>query len=889
MRKPDPANQTPTLQRAKLAPPAAFNRTLERPRILELLGPGKAARVNLVTGPAGFGKTTLLRHAYQARPSGKVGWLTFDDGDNDPSRLLFHLAAAIGRPFAMASQPESAFDNLSITADHLVGLQEAFAELVPDFCLFFDDVDTLTEQAALETIRTLIQSAPPETTFVLGARAHPELPLGRLRMHGILQEIDANLLRFSPSEIGELIRHEVPDEPVDPLMVDRLADVTEGWIGSIQMAVMSLKSTRNKRDFLLNFSGSNTELADYLAEDLLARQSRKLKDFLISTSVLDQLSPELCDYVLQREGSAAILEQLVKANMFLFSIDADQSWFRYHRLFRDFLLDRARALGDAGLSALRKRAALWFSGHGRPATAIHYALASDDLELAASLIDESVMPFFLAGRLTTIAEWVRPLPTNIRSRYPRIMVAYAWSLLALQQKPDTVTELVADLERRSDLPDDLRDEVLYLGPFHLGLRDSLMDLDAICEDALRRSPRASSFSRGVLWNIITYVRLHKRDFAAAAQAAREARDAHLRSGSAYGLVFAECFAGTIELERGRLRSARAICETARASTKGSQNEAMPAIAVALLDIRLLYQTNRVDELSEQIDRFGRLIAQLGTPKEVIDYHEITARLAFSSGNYTEACRILNELRQLGRLRPHRRMVATGWALQAQMAARHGDVAAASDYFDQASECSELKQFGGEIFAATKAIIDFTSGRIALARADLDAAIARAERCKADLEAHELRLLRIELGLSAGEREAVMADMRKALSFIVREGAVRAALHAPGHVRRALDGFARESREWTDWKFLDQLDTAGARPGISMPTGEASAAALEPLSVRELDVLKLVSKGLSNQSIADRLYISLPTVKTHLRNINAKLFAANRTEAVAVARQHSLIQ
>jgi LuxR family maltose regulon positive regulatory protein len=889
LEKPDSVTQPPTLQRAKITPPAAFNKTLERPRILKLLERAKAARVNLVHGPAGFGKTTLLRQAYLARPPSKVAWITFDEGDNDPSRLLFHLAAAIGHSFAIESHTESAFDNLSITAEHLVELQRTFADLPADFCLFFDDVDCLTEHAALETIRSLIQSAPPETTFILGARAHPELPLGRLRMHGALQEIDANLLRFSRSEIEEFLRHEVPDEPIDPLMVNRLAEVTEGWIGSIQMAVMSLKSTRNKRDFLLNFSGSNTELADYLAEDLLARQSRELKDFLISTSVLDQLSAELCDCVLQRTGSAAILEQLVKANMFLFSIGTEQFWFRYHRLFRDFLLDRARALGDANLSALRKRAALWFSRHGRPAAAIHYALASDDFELAADLIDESVMPFFFAGRLITIAEWVRPLPTDVRNRYPRIMVAYAWSLLALQQKPDTVTELVTDLERRSDLPDDLKDEVLYLGPFHSGLRDNLMALDAACAAVLDRSPRASSFSRGVLWNIITYVRLHKRDFAEAVQSAREARNAHLRSGSAYGLVVAECFGGTIELERGRLRSARAICETARASTRGGQNETAPAIAVASLDICLLYETNRLDELSEQLDRFGRLIVQLGTPKEIIDYHEIAARLAFVSGNYTEACRILNELRQLGRLRPHRRMVATGWALQAQMAARRGDVGAASDYFDQASECSELEQFGGEIFAATKAIIDLTSGRTTLARVELDQAIARAERHKAGLDAHVLRLLRIELHLMTGDNEAAADDLRKALNFIVREGALRAALHAPANVRRGLAAFARENREWSDGRLLDQLDSAGAPSTIPASAGEESPAMLDSLSVRELDVLKLVSKGLSNQSIADRLYISLPTVKTHLRNINAKLCSANRTEAVAVARQHALIQ
>lgn len=234
------------------------------------------------------------------------------------------------------------------------------------------------------------------------------------------------------------------------------------------------------------------------------------------------------------------------------------------------------------------------------------------------------------------------------------------------------------------------------------------------------------------------------------------------------------------------------------------------------------------------------------------------------------------------------MVATGWALQAQMAARRGDIGAASDYFEQASECDELRQFGGEIFAATKTIINLASGKMALARVDLDEAIARAERCKGELDAHALRLLRIGLRLSAGEEELAKADMRNALNFVAREGALRAALHAPHNVRRALAAFARERGECGDLKLVGQLDPTGAETDIFPRTGKGSPATLDYLSARELDVLKLVSKGLSNQGIADRLYISLPTVKTHLRNINAKLCAGNRTEAVAVAREHLLI-
>lgn len=868
----------PVLLHSKLVPPKTFNKVLDRPQLIEQLGEERVARVNLVLGPAGFGKSTVLRQAWATRRRDRTAWLTLDEGDNDPGRFLFHLLAALGHGLESPVLPEPVFASVAVNADQFSALQGTMGELPEGFCLFVDELDMLREPAALDILRGVIQSLPYHASIVMGGRAVPDLPLGRLRMHGQLQVIDADALRFSCAEIEAILRDELPADDLIPRLAERLFEVTEGWIGSIQMAILSLRSCGNREDFLVQFTGSNTELAEYLAEDLLARQPHRIQEFLLDSSAFDHLAPALCDFVLERKDSEELLQSLSRANMFLFSYEGEASWFRYHNLFRGFLLGRAASRNPERLAALRRRAALWFADRDRPSAAIGYALAAGDSELAARLIDDAIMSFFVAGRLPTIVDWVRPLPEHIRDRFPRIMVAYAWSLLALQQAPRTVAALVADLEGRNDLDEDLRNEVVYLGPYHKALRDQLATLDEDCLAVMAANPGMTPFARGILWNIVAYTRMHGKNLEGAAEAAREARKAHVRSGSIYGLGFAECFASQVELLQGRMKSAQALCESAVAIARSGARETATTATTASLSIRLHFLRGEAEPLTEAIDSFGSLIVQLGTPHEVIEHYLILASLAFDSGSYTEACRVLNELRRQGRARSHRRMAASAWALQAQFAARAGDLAAARDYLRQARECEELATYGGFLLECSEAVVALAAGETEEARAVLDAALRETERTGFALAALELRTLRVELAQTTGASAAAEADIRAILHLAERESIVRPLMGAPDAVRRALAVAARPG---------SGLDAMLEQPEESTrdDTGPDIA---EPLSRRELEVLELVSAGLSNQSVADQLYISLPTVKTHLRNVNAKLFAANRTEAVAIARHRGLI-
>lgn len=875
----------PILVRSKLEPPRTFGKVLDRPRISRLLATTAAGQVNLVHAPAGFGKTTVLRHAWLARPEGSRAWLTLDAGDNDPGRLLYHLLAALGGTLETGGRDETGLENISVTLDQLGRLEEVLLGLPEGFCLFLDDLEALTATAAVAVVARLIQLLPAAASVVLGSRSYPDLPLGRLRMHGRLQEIDAGILRFNRSEVEEVLNRELSGDRPTATMVDQLVAATEGWIGSIQMAVLSLRSTRDKESFLAHFNGSNTELAEFLAEDLLARQPRDIQDFLLATSVFDQFSAELCDTVLERDDSVRVLQELARANLFLFSYDEETAWFRYHNLFRSFLLSRAEASGAERLTELRRRAALWFSGNGRPATAIYHALASGDFDLASRLTDASAMDFFSAGRLQTIVEWVRPLPAEVRDCHPRIVLAYAWSLLALQQEPETVAGLVADLEKRNDLDRDLRNELLYLGPFHMALRDELEDLDVQIEKALGADREASAFARGVLWNILAYVRMHRRDYDGAMGAAREALRAHVESGSVYGLTYADCFAGRLELTRGRVQSARALSEAAVAMAGSASGETAPVVAAAALTMRLDYETGRDHQVVVAAARYGALIERIAPPHEMIEQFLIRAETTFDAGDHTEAFRILNRLRQVGRQRGHERMVATGWAAQAQMAARRGDGAAARDYLEQAEGCRRLVDFGGSLFAASEAVVAMTAGRAAEARRILDRAVAQAGAGGDVLSLLALRVHQVELDLRTGDGGRAEATIDDILTEVAREGLIRPLLRAPEMVRRAVATQARRRASSLPEGLLDRLDPVLPRRGAP---AERRDLPLEPLSRREIEVLEKMAEGLSNQDIAAALHISLPTVKTHLRNVNDKLLATNRTEAAATARRLGLI-
>lgn len=880
-----PRSARPVLLRSKLEPPRVFGETLARPRFLTTFAANAISRVTLVHAPAGFGKTTLLREGFLSRDPENAAWLTLDAADNDPGRLLFHLLAALGDAETEHPAETVGLDKIVTSSDQISRLSAVLRQLRDGFCLFLDDLDQLHDPATLGIISRIMKEMPNGCSLVLGGRNYPDLPFGRLRMHGQFLELGAGDLRFTPDEVAQVLRQELPGQRIGKQTLESLYYSTEGWIGSIQMAILSARSSRDMDSVLSSFNGTNTELAEYLAEDLFERQSPDIREFLLASALLDQFSPELCDTILGRDDSAALLQTLARSNMFLSGYEQETDWFRYHNLFRSFLLSRVDSLGADRVKHLRSRAAHWFSEQGRPSTAISYALAAGDMDLAAQLIDASAMDFFAAGRLSTIEHWVRPLPAPLRDQYPQIMLAYAWSLIAQQKQPDTAKTLIDSLERRNDLSRDLRNEIAYLGPFHDALTDRLEGLADHCAAVIAADHEMSAFSKGVLWNIASYARLCAQDYSGAAQTAQAARVEHGKSGSSYGLTYAEGFLSRLELAQGRVESARMHAETVVAVAEEAHTETMARMAAAMLSMRLAFETGRDQDALDLCAPWAGLVEQLAPPYEVLDFFLIQAELAFDGDDYAGACRLLGQLRKTGRTRGNGRIEAAAWAMQAQMAARRGDLGAAQDYLERAGTADRLAHYDGAFVAETRALVEMIGGRQDAARVILDAAIIAARKAGNILALCRLNVLLVELEMQAGNTTATKTTMAEVLVLIRREGLMRPVLRAPDAVRRAFVQYATAQQIDLPAGGLDRLDPSG--PARDLPPYRQHLP-LEPLSRRELAVLQEMSKGCSNQAIADVLSISLPTVKTHLRNINGKLMAANRTEAAATARRLGLI-
>ncbi|MEH6577686.1 MAG: LuxR C-terminal-related transcriptional regulator [Amphritea sp.] len=882
----------PILLPGKLRPPQSSSKLIERPQLLQLFQQNKGASLIVVHSPAGFGKTTLLRNAYQSCAEGKGCWLTLDDADNDLGRFLFHLLATlttVEESAQPASNVGSFHSSINSIGETTAKVFEKVLELAPEQVLFLDDFETIHNEKVLGTVENLIQALPPGAKLVIGCREKPKLSVGRLRAHGRLLEIGPEHLRFSREETDHFLSNQGVSDLDDSLLA-HLYETTEGWVTSLQFVAMSLVIGRDASSYIQSFSGTNTALVDYLAEDLLARQPEIVRTFLMQTSILESFNASLCTAICKQQDSDKMLRQMEQNNLFLFVLDDQKEWFRYHNLFKDFLRSQLNTYyPDERIAELHLAAAYWYAEHNRPASAVQHALNSGNTHLAAEIIAKVVEPFFYAGRLTTLTEWIDLLPESELNQHPKILVYYAWCLVWLNRDQEQVDKLI---QRLSDpavfnkADEDVRDEVLMLGPINTVLQDQFEESLKLCNKHLKEHPTARPFVRGVLKNISAYVLTHIGNLSDAEQAAAAAREAHNQSASVYGQVYADSFSGLTELLQGRLQSALAILRGALTlANESGHARCVPAAAAAAYLIAAQYDANQIEEVQRLLNEYGTMITQLGIPGQVISTQLVRARIALQTEGYSQACQVLNELRQHGQQIKHSRMVASAWCEQARMAIQHGDINAASRYLSLSEGSEQLRRYGTELLFPTSIRLLLAQERFTEALSQLNKELRDAEHEGKLRYVLELRILLSEALNLTREHRKSQKELLKAISFAQRENLLRPFIDAGENTMVAVKECRAVSGDAVPASFLKALTPAKAEEATQSAVVDAGN---ETLTKREFDVLQLLALGYSNQAISDKLFVSLPTVKTHLRNINSKLGAKNRTEAVMIARQQNLV-
>jgi LuxR family maltose regulon positive regulatory protein len=865
-------------------------------------------RLTLISAPAGFGKTTLLSE-WAAGCGQPVAWLSLDDGDNDPARFLTYLIAALqkARPdvgktaLQMLHSPQPPPIETALTI-----LINEIAESSRSVALILDDYHLIEAQAIHDGLTFLLDRLPPQLHLIIVTRADPPLPLNRLRARGQLAELRTRDLSFTIEEAAVFLN----DCLHLGLSLEDIATLdarTEGWIAGLQLVALAMQG-RDASAFVQSFGGSHRFILGYLVEEVLDRQPRDIQDFLLKTAILERMTAPLCEAVTQREDGQELLRHLEQANLFLVPLDSEGGWYRYHHLFAELLYGRLQQTRPDQVPILHRRASEWYERKELLPEAVSHAIAGKDTECAIRLIEGNALAMLDHGELVTVLSWLDALPDEVIRSRPWLCVAYAWAL-AYGGRLDAVEPWLQDAEKALDRLDrlpgttgpDRRHVEGHIATIRAYIANLLADHSNAAEFArlaLERLPEQDLKTRGIAATSRA-VTLHAQgDASLAGPAFEQALTISRQAGDPHLTVLILCERVLLELGRGQLRRAADTCrEALRLTEESARQEGRPLPIASYAHTRMssvLREWNDLEGALRHVQESIRLSKQWGQADILLTGYFDLAWALQATGDVKGALDTIREAQRIAQDVSSRDNPPLERA-EAQIQLMYGDVAAASRWVEHMglSPEDEFSSFHGFTY--------LTLARVLIAQANqqpgalLEQALALLKRILLQAEAAgQVRLIVQTLTVQAlalqakGDVEQALNSLERALGLAEPEGLVRSFLDMGAPVGDLLRQVAARgiAMEYVA-KLLAAFDAEDSRTPIPDPRA-AQSELIEPLSRRELEVLRLLATGLSNKSIANTLSISVTTVKKHLQNIYGKLNVHSRTQAVDRARQLGLL-
>lgn len=894
------------VRRAKLAAPSAAYRPVARRDIAELVARSADTRLILFRAPAGFGKTTAMRqYLDHLQASGRrVAWLTLDALDDDFRRFLTHLIAV----FDQVLRPTSGHDEHPISPGVTPGIDQLALKLVDSvadcehpFTLFIDEFESVSNRSIDDLLRVIISRLPPGGQLAIASRETPNLQLGRLRAQGQLVEVDQMWLRFSREETEFFLRTQrglkLSAEGVAKLYGD-----TEGWPAVLWLASMALENRQNPESFIATFSGSNSAVAEYLAEAVLSNQPEDVQSFLLKSSILGELNKSLCDAVCGRDDSDQVLVRLAHSNVCVTTLDGgEQNLYRYHGLFAAFLRGQLERLYPQEISALHLTAAKWYEAEGRPIPAIEHALASGMTEYALSLIASRSNSLLFEGRFRLLARWLDALPTESLRLKPRLRLAHIWALTFTRRGAEALRRLDALDGDKAALPasEGLSNEINALRPYILAILERHEEGFWLAEEAVHAVVHRDSFCYAILTTTLATWRVAANRYADAIELLTRSNPEGESRSTTFPIVYTMCLQGLVSLAQGRVREAIAHFRVALGEAEvafGSRSVGRSIAAVYLAEA--LYDIDELDEAEQLLALYLPIVREYVLPDQLIISHVIYARIAHDRGNLDHCYHYLSELEYFGRHNNLPRVIASAQLERARMALLRGDLADARNQCERAEYPAAWSSLRGMIMPAN----DLETTELCRFRLFVhgggDEGIIdsiKAEIRSAQNNSRNRRVLKLKILLAkalhmSGQLRLAMRMIQECAETACHEGLIRTFLEEGTPILELIRELrlARqvEGKDLGDelTLFIDRiLLRAGCRLELSGGKDEAMDASAS-LSARELNILEFVSFGLSNNAIAEKLFVTESTVRSHLRKINAKLGASNRTQAVNMARR-----
>jgi LuxR family maltose regulon positive regulatory protein len=903
------------LLRPKLIPPGSSRQLVQRRGLSEWIQAAEHTKFVNICAPAGFGKTTLMVQ-WISRLRGEnqpAAWLTVDETDNDPRRFLCNLFSSIKThvpAFAPDALEDDIFDTVHSASEILPFLLDSLSTFQQPLTIFLDDFCSIKSPQVLDVIRQILHYLSPGKRLVAAVRLAPKLGLGRLRAKNELVEIGLEDLRLTFEETKQFV-YQSQNLDLDEEEVEHLHSLTEGWVTGLQLSTLSAIWQRQHSEAHQPIRAFRL-ISDYLVEDVLANQSQEVLSFLLQTSILNSLTGPLCDAVTGGTDGYEMLDYLERNNIFVISLDEEHNWYRYHSLFAKFLRSRLeRRCGHDKLVALHRAAYEWYSQAGDMLEAAHHAMLTGDVELAAEYMERCALDLVMTGQSSTVFEWGTQLPPEVLDRHLTLQFAYVYALTYQQQFSaaiEVIERIRGLLQRSGGEGFKYFNHLETAEAYAMLCLDRFNDFEQGIEHGLAEMPKLQPNARtGHLPMLLHGASVLKHTAGQFQDALASVWQAYnfLNKKTQLQFLYNVYFEGCIYLAQGRLNETLEVAQPALSKTENSPNRfSVSAVAVAMIEAAVLYETNELAKAEGLLNKYRSVLSNATFPDILIVGFRTLARVRFAQGDRIQAVRYITKLDRYGVARGVPRISAAARLEDIHIRLQCGELQQAlRSYADLEDPLSS--PLGGRHCMLGNEVETLEVARLRLLIAEhkftpdlLKAELKKANSCVFMRRRLLLLVLLAKAYYLDGERKQALRILKEALLLAQAEGFVRTFVDegAPlPHMIREVYKVALAEESKGDRKIslkylLKILNAMGeSAPSCSELKQNLDSSLVEALTDREKSILEKLALGYSSEEMASHLYVSVHTVRYHLRNIYAKLGANSRVQAVALARQLDLIR
>jgi ATP/maltotriose-dependent transcriptional regulator MalT len=898
-----PIIQFPVLE-TKLFIPKPRENFVHRPRLIKRLNEQANYKLSLISAPAGFGKTTLVSE-WIANSKIQTAWFSLNEGDNDPTRFITYLVAAVQK-----IDPSVGISTLELLhSPRKQPMETVLTEFLNEintiknnFVLVLDDYHTNDSTVVDNAILFLLEHLPAQMHLMITTREDPQFPLSRMRARAQLNEIRAKDLRFTFSETAGFFK-QVMGLDLSEKNIHTLEMRTEGWIAGLQLAALSIQGRGDINQFINTFAGHDRYIVDYLLEEVLERQVTNIRNFLLQTSCLERLNGGLCDAVTKRDDSKKTLENLERANLFVVPLDDKRQWYRYHHLFADVLHTHFIGEHPDHVSTIHNRASEWYEQNNFPADAIHHALAAENFERAGYLIELTADEIFYDGQTATLYNWINLLPKKLVRSKPSLSIWAAWRSLDLGDREvvdaylNNAEMILNDHNQRNDPEKQKYSARLYCARAMFAQSNGDTESSVkYARHALELLPEDERFWRGgttailglAFWTNGNLIDAH-HTFVEGLDYIQEVGNIHFQIGATH--VIADLI-----IAQGCLQDALKKYQHSLGLLKNWNGPVINGTADLYLGLSELYfEFNDLEAAKHNLLKGKELGQKAALPENLYRWRLCESRILETQDDLLGAFEKLEEAEKLfvpdavPNIRPIQALKVKAWLGM-------GRLDDALKWVNEqglpgANELSYIKEYA-HLTMARVLITLYKNGHKNFSKGEaiklLDRLLDAAENKNRTGSIIEILIVKALAHQAEGNNDLALKSLERVLALTEPEGYVRIFIDEGRPMSWLLNEASKKGiqPEYVG-KLLDAFK-AKKRSIKAKPNPEKKQILSGEISQRELEVLKLIADGFSNQQISDKLFLALSTVKGHNLKIFTKLQVTRRTEAVARARELGLI-